>query len=272
MTQPLILVTNDDGVEALGLKVLADALDGLGEVHVVAPDDEQSATSHAQWRSHSLNINEQLRAERFKPQWHKVNGTPADCVYMALFEILPRRPALVVSGINLGPNLADDIYRSGTVGGAREGAFHGVHSIAISLAARGSGHDFSHAAAFAGRIAGRVLKDGLPWRSFLNVNVPPGTPEGVRATVQLQPPDGALLDREPESRGAAYYWVDEDRDRWVSGEPSDLGVVTSGRISMTLVQTDCTNHRLTGRLQHWARDLEGEAREEPPKAAGAEER
>jgi 5'-nucleotidase len=271
MTQPLILVTNDDGVKAKGLKVLADALGGLGEVHVVAPDEEQSATSHSQWRSHSLNINEQLRARKTPRGWHEVNGTPADCVYMAIFEVLPRRPALVVSGINQGPNLADDIYRSGTVGGAREGAFHGVHSIAISLAARG-GHDFSHAAAFARRIAARVLKDGLPWRSFLNVNVPPGPPEGVRATVQLQPSDGALLDRGPEARGASYYWIDEERDRWVSGEPSDLGVVNSGRISMTLIQTDCTNHRLTGRLQGWARDLEGEAREDEPQAARAEER
>jgi 5'-nucleotidase len=271
MTQPLILVTNDDGIEATGLKVLADTLDGLGEVHVVAPDEEQSASSHKQWRAHSLNIKEQLRAKKIAPHWYEVNGTPADCVYLAIFEVLPRRPALVVSGINQGPNLADDIYRSGTVGGAREGAFHGVHSIAISLAARG-GHDFSHAAEFARRIAARVLKDGLPWRSFLNVNVPQGTPEGVRATVQLQPPDGALLDRGRESRGASYYWVDGERDRWVSGEPSDLGVVHSGRISMTLIQTDCTNHRLTGRLQGWARDLEGEAGEEQPKAAGAEER
>jgi 5'-nucleotidase len=271
MTQPLILVTNDDGVEAQGLQVLADALGGLGEVHVVAPDVEQSAMSHSQWRSHSLNINTQLRAEKTAPQWHRVNGTPADCVHMALFEVLPRRPALVVSGINQGPNLADDTYRSGTVGGAREGAFHGVHSIAISLAARG-GHDFSHAAAFARKIAARVLKDGLPGRSFLNVNVPPGTPEGVRATVLLQPSDGLLLDKGPASRGEGYYWVDEDRDRWVSNEPSDLGMVSSGRISMTLIQTDCTNHRLTGRLQGWARDLEGQTRNEQPKAAGAEER
>jgi 5'-nucleotidase len=279
MTQPLILVTNDDGVEAEGLQVLADALAEVGEVHVVAPDVERSASSH------SLNVTEPLGATKISEadktrsyprasRVHAVNGTPADCVYLAIFEVLPRRPVLVVSGINRGPNLADDIYRSGTVGGAREGAFHGVHSIAISLAARG-GHDssrFSHAAEFAGRIAARVLKDGLPWRSFLNVNVPPGPPEGVRATVQLQPSDGALLDRGPQSRGAGYYWVDEDRDRWESNEPSDLGVVNSGRVSMTLIQTDCTNHRLTGRLQSWARDLEGEAREEQPRAARAEER
>lgn len=271
MTQPLILVTNDDGVRARGIVVLADALAQLGEVHVVAPDEEQSAASHRQWRAHSLNIKDQLRAEEIAPRVHSVNGTPADCVYLAIFEALPRRPALVVSGINQGPNLADDIYRSGTVGGAREGAFHGVHSIAISLAARG-GHDFSHAAEFARRIAARVLQDGLPERSFLNVNVPPGPPEGVRATVQWQPSFGGAPARGLAGREADDYWVDEDRHRWVSNEPSDLGVVNSGRISMTLIQIDCTNHRLTGRLQGWARDLEVEVRDEQPKAAGAEER
>jgi len=268
MKQAVILVTNDDGVRARGIQVLADALRQLGEVHVVAPDQEQSATSQSQWRSHSLNIRDPLRAEKIAPQVHAVNGTPADCVYLAMAELLPRGPSLLVSGINQGPNLGDDIYRSGTVGGAREGCFWGVHSIAISLAAR-SGHDFSHAAEFARKIAARVLEDGLPERSFLNVNVPPGPPAGVRVTAQGPPSDGASL---VEGGNADYYWPDEDRHRWGSDTPSDRGVINSGRISMTLIQTDCTNHRLTERLQGWARDLNGTALDEQPKAAGAEER
>ena len=268
MNEALILVTNDDGVRALGIEVLADALGELGEVYVVAPDQEQSATSHKQRRSHSLNIKDPLRARKNDERVYEVNGTPADCVYLAMAELLPRRPSLLVSGINQGPNLGDDVYRSGTVGGAREGCFWGVHSIAVSLAAR-SGHDFSHAAEFARRIAARVLEDGLPERSFLNVNVPPGPPAGVRVTVQGPPSDGSPP---REGHAGGYYWPDEDRHRWVSNEPSDLGVVSSGRISVTLIQTDCTNHRLTGRLQGWVRDLDGRSQDEQPKAADAQER
>jgi 5'-nucleotidase len=117
-----------------------------------------------------------------------------------------------------------------------------------------------------------VLAEGLPERSFLNVNVPPGPPEGVRVSVQWQPGHGAAPFEVPGGREKASYWADEDRHRWESDTPSDRGVVSSGRISMTLIQTDCTNHRLTKRLQGWARDLDGEAEEEQPKAAGAEER
>jgi 5'-nucleotidase len=265
MTKPLILVTNDDGVDARGLGALVQALGRLGEVHVVAPDQERSASSH------SLNVTEPLRAKKIKPRVHAVNGTPADCVHLAMIELLPRRPDLVVSGINCGPNLADDIYRSGTVGGAREGAFYGVHSIAISLAARG-GQDFSHAAEFGRRLAERVLEDGLPERSFLNVNVPPGPPEGVRVSVQWQPSHGGGLPDGPATRDTGNYWADEERHRWESDAPSDRGIVSSGRISMTLIQTDCTNHRLTERLQGWARDLNGEAHDDKePKTAGAED-
>jgi len=265
MTEPLILVTNDDGVDARGLSALAQALGGLGEVHVVAPDQERSASSH------SLNVTEPLHAEKIQARIHAVNGTPADCVHIAMIELLPRRPQLVVSGINSGPNLGDDIYRSGTVGAAREGAFNGVPSIAISLAARGD-QDFSHAAEFARRLAARVLEDGLPERSFLNVNVPPGPPEGVRVSVQWQPSHGGGLLGGPPTRDTGNYWAAEERHRRESDAPSDRGIVSSGRISMTLIQTDCTNHLLTERLQSWARDLDGTARDERPKAAGAEER
>jgi 5'-nucleotidase len=263
MAQPLILVTNDDGVEARGIKALAEALGGLGEVHVVAPDQERSASSH------SLNVAEPLRADEVEPRVHAVNGTPADCVHLAMVELLPRRPDIVVSGINQGPNLGDDIYRSGTVGGAREGALLGVPAVAISLAARGA-DDFTHAAGFARRLAALVLDRGLPERNFLNVNVPPGVPEGVRVSVQGQPSSPAALFEGPGTGGPKDDWAQGDRERCESDAPSDRGVVASGRISMTLLQADCSNHRLTGRLQEWARVLDGGGRDEQPVARAEE--
>ncbi len=155
MSQPCILLTNDDGVHAPGIKALAEALDGLGEVHVVAPDREVSACSQ------SLTLTHPLRAEKIVDGVHAVDGTPADCVNLAIVKLLSRRPDLVVSGINRGGNLGDDIFYSGTIGGAREGTFFGVHSIAMSLAARDE-HEYSHAAAFARRLASLVLERGLP--------------------------------------------------------------------------------------------------------------
>src|SRR6186997_3316496 len=177
MSTPLILVTNDDGVHAPGIKALAAGLAPLGTVFVVAPDREVSACSQ------SLTLKHPLRAERVAENVFCVDGTPADCVNLALVKLLPRRPDLIVSGINRGANLGEDIFYSGTVGGAREGTFFGVPSIAMSLASR-SDIDFTQAAAFAEKVAAMVLEKGLPERTLLNVNVPAGVPVGAAITVQ----------------------------------------------------------------------------------------
>src|SRR5258708_35708481 len=177
--QPLILITNEYGVQAPGILALAQALRPLGEVHVVAPDREVSACSQ------SLTLKHPLRAEPLEQRVYSVDGTPADCVNLALVKLLPRRPDLVVSGINRGANMGEDVFYSGTVGGAREGTFFGVPSIAVSLAVREAREmDFGAAAAFAAKLAAMVLSKGLPERTLLNVNVPPGTPAGVAVTVQ----------------------------------------------------------------------------------------
>src|SRR6202008_107344 len=152
MPEPLILVTNDDGVHAPGIRALALALRDLGQVHVVAPDREVSACAQ------SLTLTKPLRAETIEPYLHSVDGTPADCVNLALVKLLPRRPDLVVSGINRGANMGEDVFYSGTVGGAREGTFFGVPSIAMSLAVREAKDlDFAPAAAFAAKLAALVL-------------------------------------------------------------------------------------------------------------------
>jgi 5'-nucleotidase len=241
---PLILVTNDDGVHAPGIRALAEALAALGEVHVVAPDREVSACGQ------SLTLKHPLRAEEIEPHVWAVDGTPADCVNLALVKLLPRRPDLVVSGINRGANLGEDIFYSGTVGGAREGTFFGVPSIAMSLATR-SVPDFSQAAPFAAKVAGMVLEKGLPERTLLNVNVPQGTPVGAAITVQgRREHEGTILEG-LDPRRRTYYWIEEGKDNWVSDEMSDIHAVRQGLISVTPLQTDTTHHAVLAAFRAW---------------------
>jgi 5'-nucleotidase len=252
--KPLILVTNDDGVHAPGLRALVATLDALGEVHVVAPDREVSACSQ------SLTLKHPLRAENVEPRVHAVDGTPADCVNLALVKLLPRRPELVVSGINRGANLGEDVFYSGTVGGAREGTFFGVPSLAVSLAARAE-TDFRQAAEFAARLAGLILEKGLPERTLLNVNVPPGRPAGAMITVQgRREHEGTILEG-LDPRRRTYYWIEEGRDRWVSDETSDIHAVRQGYISITPLQSDTTHHAVLAAFRPWEQFLaDGKAR------------
>jgi 5'-nucleotidase len=244
MTQPLILVTNDDGVHAPGIKALAGALAALGQVHVVAPDREVSACAQ------SLTLKHPLRAEKIDEQVYSVDGTPADCVNLALVKLLPRRPDLVVSGINRGANLGEDVFYSGTVGGAREGTFFRVPSIAMSLAARADA-DFTQAAAFAAKLARLVLSRGLPERTLLNVNVPPGTPVGVMVTVQgRREHEGTILEG-LDPRRRPYYWIEEGSDQWLSDETSDIHAIRQGYVSVTPLHTDTTHHAAIAGLKGW---------------------
>ena len=250
MPAPLILVTNDDGVFAPGIRALAEALSAAGEVHVVAPDREVSACAQ------SLTLTKPLRAETVEPYVHAVDGTPADCVNLALVKLLPRRPELVVSGINRGANLGEDVFYSGTVGGAREGTFFGIPSIAMSLAAK-TDPDFTQAAAFALRVARLVLEKGLPERTLLNVNVPPGDPKGVAITVQgRRQHEGTILEG-LDPRRRTYYWIEEGRDRWVRDEVSDINAIRKNLISITPLQTDTTHHQVLKAFHDWARSLNG---------------
>ncbi len=252
MTEPLILVTNDDGVHAPGIKALAAALRAIGSVHVVAPDREVSACAQ------SLTLTRPLRAETVEPFVHAVDGTPADCVNLAIVKLLGRRPDLVVSGINRGANLGDDIFYSGTVGGAREGTFFGVPSIAMSLAAK-SDPDFTHAAAFSVRVARLVLDKGLPERTLLNVNVPAGVPQGVSVTVQgRREHEGTILEG-LDPRRRTYYWIEEGRDLWASDGVSDIAAIRAGLISISPLQTDTTHHAVLGAFRDWQKSLSGDA-------------
>src|SRR3954447_4392074 len=177
---PRILVTNDDGVHSEGIHILADALRALGEVTVVAPHIEASAIGHA------LTLRRPLRMEHLRPGVYEVDGTPTDCVNVAFTKLFTQPPDLVVSGINKGWNLGDDVTYSGTVAGALEAALLGVPGLALSLARTREEYDFSYSARAAAAIAAAMFRKPLPPWTFLNVNVPKGQPRGFRTTVQAK--------------------------------------------------------------------------------------
>ena len=165
----------------------------------------------------------------------------------------------MVSGINRGGNLGDDVFYSGTVGAAREATFFGVPAIAVSLAARAD-LDYDPAAEFARRLTALVIERGLPERTLLNVNVPAGRPTGVAVTVQgRRSHEGTILEG-LDPRHRTYYWIEEGRDQWVSDEMSDIFAIRSGLISVTPLQTDTTNHRVVGALREWEWDSAGQRR------------
>jgi 5'-nucleotidase len=231
---PLILVTNDDGVTSEGIHALADAMKPIGDVVVVAPLQEASAIGHA------LTLRRPLRIEMIRDGVYGVDGTPTDCVNLAYAIILKRAPDLVVSGINKGWNLGDDITYSGTVSGALEGALLGTPGIAVSLK-RTHTYDFGPSAEAAATVARVVLAHGLPPRSFVNINVPAGVPKGMRVTTQAKRNHVTKIDARTDPRGNAYYWIEEALDEYHpdSGR-SDHEAVKEGYISVTPLQPDMT--------------------------------
>jgi 5'-nucleotidase len=241
---PRILVTNDDGVRSEGIRALADALKPLGEVLVVAPLQEASAIGHA------LTLRRPLRVESVAPDVHGVDGTPTDCVNIAVAVLLKGElPDLVVSGINMGWNLGDDVTYSGTVAGALEGALLGIPAIAVSLQ-RTSDYvfDFEPSAQAAAVLAALIMKHPLPERTFLNVNVPRGAPRGFRRTVQGRRNHVTKITERLDPRGKAYYWIEEGLDEWARHDRSDYHAVKDGFISVTPLHPDLTAHDALERL------------------------
>ena len=240
MGSPLILVSNDDGIHSAGLAALVDAVRPHGELVVVAPDREQSACSHA------LTLHRPLRIESAGEGRYAVDGTPTDCVNLAINAILKERPTLLVSGINRGANLGDDVTYSGTVSAAMEGTLLGVPSIAVSLVGRGT-FDFAIAATVASRLAGWVLAHGLPADTLLNVNVPQefeGTaPKGMALTRMGRRRYGDAIVENLDPRGRKYYWIAGEEVPFVAEEGTDFHAVQQGWISVTPIHLDLTNYR-----------------------------
>jgi 5'-nucleotidase len=229
-----ILVTNDDGVHSEGIHALASALTRLGEITIVAPHVEASAIGHA------LTLRRPLRMERLPNGAYEVDGTPTDCVNVALTQLYKTPPDLIVSGINKGYNLGDDVTYSGTVSGALEGALLGVPSIAVSLERSSGAYDFTQAALAAATIAEGVLERGLPSRVFININVPPGVPKGMRTTVQAKRNHVTVVAERLDPRGRPYYWIEEGQNDWEPHDQSDYQAVRDGYISVTPLQPDLT--------------------------------
>lgn len=231
---PRILVTNDDGVHAEGIKALADAVAHLGDVTVVAPIQEASAIGHA------LTLRRPLRIETVSPKVFAIDGTPTDCVNIAITHILKGKPDLILSGINKGWNLGDDVTYSGTVSGALEGALQLIPSIAISAQRVKDEAEFGPAARAAAMTAEAVLERGMPKFTLLNINVPRGPNKGFKVTVQARRNHVTVVDERIDPRGRPYYWIEEGLDTWEPHDRSDYQAVRDGYISITPLQPDMT--------------------------------
>jgi 5'-nucleotidase len=233
---PRILVTNDDGVHSEGIHALAQVLEPLGEVIVVAPIQEASAIGHA------LTLRRPLRLEPIRAGVFAVDGTPTDCVNVAIAHVLRGKPDLIVSGINKGWNLGDDVTYSGTVSGALEGALLGIPSIAVSTMNRRNEYDFPPAAKAAAVIAEAVLERGIPKFTMLNINAPYGPNKGFRATVQARRNHITVVSERIDPRNRAYYWIEEGENEWEPHDRSDYQAVRDGYVSVTPLHPDMTNH------------------------------
>jgi 5'/3'-nucleotidase len=235
-----ILVANDDGIQSEGILALEKSLKTIGEVYTVAPEREQTSMSHA------LTLHRPLRVREVSPGRLAVDGTPTDCVKLALTGLLPLRPDLVVSGINKGPNLGDDIIYSGTVSAALEGALLGIPAIAVSLVTF-ENFNFEPAAEFIATFIAQLQKQGIPSDMLLNVNVPPlGKAEikGWRFTRQGKRHYSENIVERVDPRGKKYYWIGGDDLGFAQDEGTDCVAVHAGYISVTPLQVDLTNHKL----------------------------
>ena len=249
MERPTILVSNDDGVDAPGIEALRRALASLGRVIVVAPNRQRSAASH------SLTLDVPLRATTIAEDIVSVDGTPTDCVLLALKSLLPEPPDLLVSGVNRGPNLGDDVTYSGTVAAAMEGTIFGIPSVAVSLDRSTTGtYEYAHAAAVAREVARVVLERGLPDGTLLNVNVPnvpPAEVKGIRITRQGKQSYEESVIEKTDPRGRTYYWIGGYTSTWPDQAGSDLEAVAEGFVSVTPVNLDLTDYRVMETLEDW---------------------
>ncbi|MDD4857589.1 MAG: 5'/3'-nucleotidase SurE [Candidatus Krumholzibacteria bacterium] len=233
-----ILITNDDGIAAEGLRALSESLAEMGDVIIVAPEQEQSASSHA------ITLDKPLRIKEISPRRYGVSGTPTDCVLLAIHGILERKPDLIVSGINHGPNMGEDVTYSGTVAAAIEGCILGINSMAISLTSW-EPVSFDGAAAAAGRLARVLLDMGRGKARLWNVNVPAIPREairGIRVTKLGSRIYNDLIIKKKDPRGRDYFWIGGAEPGWSTEDDTDFAAVSAGYISVTPLRLDFTDY------------------------------
>jgi 5'/3'-nucleotidase len=245
-----ILLTNDDGIEAEGLRALTDALADWATISVVAPSREQSGAAQ------SLTLRTPIICHPVAERRWAIDGTPADCVIVALHKLLPEKPDLVISGINYGANLGENAYYSGTVGAAREAALHHIPAVAISLCSKKSGVNFEAAARVARSTAELILKEGLPEQVLLNVNVPEPWKGEVKFTRQSKKITRNQLSEGKDPRGRTYYWLSEQRINKDVEPDTDYAAIFSSAVSVTPVHLDPTHTESLNHLSHWAKSIQ----------------
>ena len=243
-----ILCSNDDGYLALGLNVLARAASGFGEVTIVAPDREQSATSHA------LTLHHPLRARRATDGAWMVDGTPTDCVILAVGELLDDRPDIVLSGINHGPNMGEDVLYSGTVAAAMEATVLGIPAVAFSYTGEHPEELEGWQEVIADFLRGVLVRDDFPRDTLLSVNLPNVAPDevkGVRVTKLGRRRYQDSLTRAQDPSGKEYFWIGGGTTNWTGPDDSDFRAVKDGFISVTPLHLDLTNFPLLDQIRGW---------------------
>ena len=242
-----ILVTNDDGIQSPGITALAKSLAAIGEVWVVAPDRERTAVGH------SVTLHKPLRLHQLGARIFSVNGTPVDCVNLALLKVMPRPPHLVVSGMNKGVNLGDDVMYSGTVSAAMEGAILGVPSVAVSQEGRET-FRFAVGAIYAARVARLVLLRGLPEETLLNVNIPDRPRSGIKGArvtcLSRRRFDNPIVEK-LDPHGRKYYWIAGERVSWSRSKDADHEAIEEGYVSVTPIRLDSTHHGVLDQFRAW---------------------
>lgn len=234
---PHFLITNDDGIHNPGIEALVQTLSSLAECTVIAPDRDNSAVSH------SLTMNRPLRVTKLRDRFYTLNGTPTDCVAIGLNKILKEKPDLLVSGINPGPNIGDDISYSGTVSAAVEGTMYGIPSLAVSLAGVAP-YDFTTAAETAAKLAKLILKHGLPRNTLLNANIPAtASIKGMKVTRQGRRLWKNAIQETLDPWGRKHYWIGGGTPCPAQGKDTDVYAVAKGYISVTPIHLDLTNHQ-----------------------------
>src|ERR1700682_3328163 len=243
---PHILLTNDDGYQAEGLRMLAKAFESFATVSIVAPSREQSGAAQ------SLTLRQPIVCNQIGERGGAIDGTPADWVNGALPKLLREKPDMVISGINHGANLGENVYYSGTVGAAREGALHHIPSVAMSLCSKKENTKFENSARVARAAAKLILKEGLPDQVLLNVNVPEPWNGAVKFTRQSQKITRNQLSEGKDPRGRNYFWLFEQKIEKDVEPDTDYAAIFSGAVSITPLHLDPTHAESLNPLSHWA--------------------
>jgi 5'-nucleotidase len=245
--KPLVLLTNDDGHQAAGLRSLAEHFSEFAEVQIVAPSMERSGAAQ------SLTLRQPIVCHRIAENEWAIDGTPADCVIVALHKLLPQPPDLVLSGINHGANLGENVYYSGTVGAAREGVIHFVPGLAVSLCSKRVNSNFAPTSRLSVEIARLILREKLPPQVLLNVNVPENWNGGVKLTRQSKKITRNVLREGEDPKGRPYFWLSEqqiDRSMEIDSD-SDYAAIFAGEASITPLHLDPTHTESLNHLSHW---------------------